>query len=297
MKKAVYVAGRLVMYLLLLDMAVVFLYPFLYMAVTSFKSYNDVYNATVKWLPMEFSPGNWVYAFKALNYGTSFTNSLIVTVLATAGHIFSGALVGYGFARFRFPLNNALFMVVIFTVIVPVQTIITPLYMIYSKLGMVGSYLPMVLPTYLGMGLKGGLFIFLYRQYFIKLPRALEEAAYIDGCGRFKTFLRIAWPSAGSTTLVCAVLSIVWHWHDYFEPNIYLTDYKKMLLPQMLPQMYNYLEMLSNAATEEALTLKMVFHTGVVMAGTALATLPLLVMYFILQRWFMQGIERTGLVE
>ena len=96
---------------------------------------------------------------------------------------------------------------------------------------------------------------------------------------------------------MCAVLSIVWHWHDYFEPNIYLTDYRKMLLPQMLPQMYTYLEMLSNAATEEALTLKMVFHTGVVMAGTALATLPLLVMYFILQRWFMQGIERTGLVE
>lgn len=288
---------RLLLYALLISMSVVFLYPFLYMAVTSVQSYNDILNATVKWIPREFSPQNWRYAFEALNYRVTFVNSLLVTLAATVGHVLVGALVGYGFARYRFPLRGPLFLLLVFTIIVPVQTLIVPQYMLFSKLSLVGTHLPMILPAYLGMGLKGGLFTFLFRQYFLKLPSALEEAAYIDGCGALRTFWRIALPSAGSTTLVCTVLSIVWHWHDYFEPSIYLSSFNKMLLPQMLPQMYSFLEMLSNATTEDAVTLKMIFHSGVVMAGTALATLPLLVMYLFLQRRFMQGIERTGLVE
>ncbi len=297
MKKVGHFGAKLALYVLLISMSVVFLYPFLYMAVTSIQSYNDILNATVKWIPREFSPQNWKYAFDSLNYGTTFLNSLLVSLLASVGHILVGALVGYGFARYQFPGRNILFFVLLFTIIVPVQTLIVPQYMLYSKLSMVGTHLPLVLPTFLGMGLKGGLFIFLYRQYFLKLPTALEEAAWIDGCSSFRTFWNIAFPSAGSTTLVCTVLSIVWHWHDYFEPSIYLNTYDQMLLPQMLPQMYTFLETLTNAATEQAVMLKMIFHNGVVMAGTALATLPLLVMYFILQRWFMQGIERTGLVE
>lgn len=289
------ICKKIVFYVLLISMSVVFLYPFLYMAATSFQSYNDIINATVKWIPREFSPQNWKMAFDSLNYGTTFMNSILVAVLATVGHILLGSIVGYGFARFQFPGRNALFMVVIFMIIVPVQTLIVPQYILFANLSMIDTHLPMLLPTFLGYGLKGGLFIFLYRQYFLRLPCALEEAAYIDGCGNLYTFWRIAFPSANATTLVCAVLSIVWHWHDYFEPSIYLSSYDKMLLPQMLPQMYSFLEMLSNATTQEAVTLKMTFHNGVVMAGTALATLPLLIMYFVLQRWFMQGIEHTGL--
>ena len=297
MKKTGTILAKGALYILLISMSVVFLYPFLYMLVTSIQSYNDILNATVKWIPREFSPQNWKYAFDSLNYSTTFLNSFLVSVLSTVGHILLGSLVGYGFARYQFPCRNLLFLLLVFTIIVPVQTLIVPQYMLYSKLSVIGTSVPLIAPTYLGMGLKGGLFIFLYRQYFLKLPAALEEAAWIDGCSSFRTFWNIAFPSAGSTTLVCTVLSIVWHWHDYFEPSIYLSTHDQMLLPQMLPQMYSFLETLTNAATEQAVILKMIFHNGVVMAGTALATLPLLVMYFILQRWFMQGIERTGLVE
>ena len=297
MKKVFNVAQSLFLYVLLISMSVVFLYPFLYMFVMSFQSYSDVISATVKWIPREFSPGNWNIAFKSLNYVQSFGNSFMVAALATIGHVLSGALVGYGFARYKFPFSGALFMIVLFTIIVPVKTLIVPEYMLYSKISFVGTHLPMVVPAYLGMGIKGGMFIFLYRQYFLNLPKELEEAAYIDGCGHLRTFVQIAFPSAASTTLVCTVLSIVWHWHDYFEPSIYLSSQKKMLLPQMLPQMYSFLETLTNATTEQAVELKMIFHEGVVMAGTALATIPLLIMYFILQRRFIQGIERTGLVE
>lgn len=288
---------RLLLYVLLLDISLVFLYPFLYMLVTSFKSYGDLMNVTVKWIPREFAPQNWKYAWESLNHLTTFRNSAVLTLCATAGHVVVCSMVGYGFARYRSRLMRGLFLVVLLNIIVPVQVLIVPQYMLWAQCGLVGTSLPMILPTFFGYGLQGGLFVFLYRQCWLRVPAALEEAASIDGCGAFRTYWQIVFPTGGATTLVCTVLSVVWHWHDYFEPNVYLSSYKKMLLPQMLPQMYDYLSMISNGASEAAITMKTVFTDGVVMAGTALATLPLLILYFIVQRRFMQGIERTGIVE
>lgn len=289
-------AYSIVVYVLLIDLAFIFLYPYIYMLATSFKSYNDTISSVVKWIPKEFSPENWKTAFELLQYPRRFLNSLVVTLLSTLGHLLACSFVAYGFARFQFPLKKLWFSMVLLTIAVPVQSIIIPQYRMYSILGITGGYLPLILPTLLGFGLRGGLFIFLFRQSYLRLPTALEEAAEIDGTNPIMTYFRIVLPSSGSIALVCFVLSVVWHWNDYYEPSIYLTNSDLYLLPQALPDMNTVLKALQESATDFS-TLQMTYHSGVSMAGTAMAVLPLLIMFLFLQKRFIEGIERTGLVE
>lgn len=286
----------LLVYILLIDLCFVFLYPFIYMLATSMKSYNDIIDLTVKWIPKEFSPENWITAFKALNFKKTLFNSTFVSLFSTVGHILSCSFIAYGFARYKFPMRNVMFVCVLLTFIIPIQSIIIPQYRLYSQLKLINGYLPLILPTFLGFGLRGGLFIFLFRQFYIKLPSALEEAAEIDGANPYRTYFSIILPSSGSMTLVCFILSMVWHWNDYYEPSIYLSDSDKWLLPQTLPSMYSMLKAMENMTADDLL-LKMTFHEGVAMAGTALCVIPLLILYLFFQNKFLESIERTGLVE
>ncbi len=286
----------IVVYILLIDLAFVFLYPYIYMLSTSFKSYNDTMSSFVKWIPKEFSPENWKVAFELLQYPRRFFNSALVSILSTLGHLLSCSFVAYGFARYQFPLKKMWFVMVLLTIAVPVQSIIIPQYRIYSILGITGGYLPLLLPTLFGFGLRGGLFVFLFRQNYLRLPAALEEAAEIDGSNPLMTYFRIVLPSSGSITLVCFVLSMVWHWNDYYEPSIYLTNSDLFLLPQALPAMTTVLKALQESQQADS-SLQMTYHSGVSMAGTAMAVLPLLIMFLFLQKRFVEGIERTGLVE
>ena len=283
-------------YIILIDLCFVFLYPFIYMLATSVKSYNDIVDLTVKWIPKEFSPSNWITAFKALNFKKTFFNSVFVSLISTGGHILSCSFIAYGFARYRFPFRGILFVCVLLTFIIPVQSIIIPQYRLYSQMKMMNGYLPLILPTFLGFGLRGGLFIFLFRQFYLRLPSALEEAAEIDGANPYKTYFRIILPSSGAMILVCFILSMVWHWNDYYEPSIYLSDSNKWLLPQTLPSMYSMLKAMENMTADDLL-LKMTFHEGVAMAGTAITVIPLLILYLFFQNRFLESIERTGLVE
>lgn len=287
---------NILVYIILIDLAFVFLYPFIYMLVTSLKSYNDITDITVKWYPRELSPQNWKTAFDTLNFSRTFFNSLFVSLLSTLGHLISCSFVAYGFARYRFPLKKLMFFGVLLTIVVPVQSIIIPQYRLYVQLGIEG-YWALILPTFLGFGLRGGLFIFLFRQFFLRLPTALEEAAEIDGTNPFGTFLRIILPSSGPIMLVCFVLSMVWHWNDYYEPSLYLTNSDQWLLPQALPAMYNLIKEMSMTTSSDTVALRLMYHDGVVMAGTAIAVLPLLLLYLCVQNKFVESIDRTGIVE
>lgn len=288
---------KLLLYVLLIGLAFVFLQPFIYMLVNSFKTYTDVMNMSVKWVPREGTLENWKLAAEVLNLDKTFFNSLLVTLLSTLGHLFSCSFVAYGFTRFRFPGRGLLFGLVIFSIVVPIQTLSVPLYMLYSNLDWVGTYLPLIVPTFVGMGLNGGIFIFLFRQYYLSLPASLEEAAALDGCSEYGTYFRIVLPSTGATMLVSFVLSCAWHWNDYFEPGLYINNSKQYLLPQMLPAMYDFFEKLDVNTTQESLEMALKYHTGVIMAATLMCVIPLLIMFLFLNNKFMQGIERTGLVE
>lgn len=287
----------LFVYVMLILMAFVFMYPFLHMVITSFKSYSDIINVTIKWLPKSPTFKSYQTAIEVLRLGSTLPNSLIVTVLATLGHIISCSFIAYGFARYKFPLSGVFFGIVILSILMPVQVLIIPMYITYSSFGFIGTYLPLILPCFFGFGLKGGLFVFLYRQYFLGIPKSLEEAASIDGCGPLKTFFRIALPSAGSTTIVCLVLSLVWHWNDYYEPSIYLSEYNSMLLPQIVDSLKELiLEMQKQIIEGGDLSIDAtLYHDGLIMAGTVISMLPPMIAYLFLQRKFMEGIERSGL--
>lgn len=288
---------RFLTYLLLFDLAFVFMYPFIYMIITSLKTAADLSDISIRWIPKSLHFENYKFAFESLKYQRTFLNSVFVTSLATFGHALGCSFAAYGFARFKFPFKNLLFLVVILTIIVPVQTIITPIYILFSKIGFVGAayYPAIILPTFLGFGLKGSLFLFIFYSYFQTLPVALEEAALIDGCNSFKTFFRIIVPSSSIAFLICTVLSVVWHWNDFFEPSLYINKEKLFLLPQMLPSLFSMVKMVETATTMDMMKLKNLYNQAVLMAGATLAVSPILFLYIFVQKRFMESIERSGI--
>jgi len=284
-------------YLVLCSLSFVFIYPFLKMVVTSLMADADLVNITVNWVPTKIVWSNFMVAFEQLGFGTYVWNSVIITVVGTLGHLFSCALVGYGFARYRFRLNGPLFAVVILSMLVPIQTIIFPMYIQYSKMGLLGimrGYLPILLPCFFGYGLNGAFFIFLFRQFFSGLPKEMEAAARMDGCGAIMTVFRIMMPMSKAAVLVATVLSVVWHWNDYFEPKIYISNLVHQVLPSRLPGLYKLLNMEDSMELVEEMG-GFLFNNAMLMAATFLVILPILIIYAFLQKQFMEGIERSGL--
>lgn len=304
--------GKIFLYLLLLNLSYVFIYPVIHMIITSFKDLKDFMDITVRWIPNRIFYENYKIALTFLDFKTGFFNSLMITTVCTIGHLISASFIGYGFARFKFPGHNLFFGIVILTIIIPVQVIIVPLFYEFTQLfGLLDSRIPIMLPTFFGYGLRGGLYIFLFRQYFINLPKELEEAAKIDGCGRLKTHFKIILPVAVSVCMVTIVLSMVWHWNDHFEPRVYLFTPKKQTLMHALPKLFADLEIIkqsiisgdktgdrSQIRISEELAdrfLKEVSLDSVLMAAVNLSVLPVLLVYGFLQKKFVQGIESAGI--
>lgn len=295
-QKGLRMVPRICLYLLLLGLSFVFLYPFLYMISKSLMTNDDLNNFMVVWLPRSLHFQNYATAAKLMNFARGFGNSLFVTLIATAGQLLSCSMAGYGLARFRFPGRTACFFVVILAMIIPTQTIIVPLYLLYAKLGWLNTFLPLIVPAFLGYGLKGALFIFIFRQFYSGLPKELEEASQIDGCGFLRTYGYIVFPVARSAFMVVLVLALVWHWADYFEPSIFVSKADLQLLSSGLNN-------ISNALTLASDTLETVYdindnnalNNAVVMAGTFMTVAPMIVMFAFLQKKFIQGVERTGL--
>ena len=281
-------AGNLVTYAILISLTVIFLAPFVYMlsrSVMSAKDLADFYN--VKWLPRSFVFENYSYAFKILDYWNTLLRSLIYAGLATLFQVMSCSLVAYGLARIRFKGSGLLFGLVLFALIVPPQTIIVTQYVMYSNMGLVDTAIPFILPCLFSLGLNGGLFTFIFRQFYRGMPQELENAALIDGTGIFGSYFRVIMPNAASSILVTSILSFIWHWNDYFEPSIYITDRKAYSLTMMLQNLGGNTQAMAGET----------FTNGINLAATFLCALPVIVIFFILQRRFMKGIETTGLAN
>ena len=286
---------RLAFYFLLCALSFIFLYPFITMIVKSLMTDDDLVNITVKWLPTKLEWENYAISFRRMRFKAYVWNNVLVCAVATIGHIFSCALTGYAFARYNFKLKGPLFVIVILMMIVPVQVIIFPLYKQYSDWHWLDTFLPLTIPTFFGFGLSGGFYIFLFRQFFMGLPYEMEEAARVDGCGPIRTYVRIMLPMSSAPTLVCGVLSLVWHWNDYVEPGIYIHDRDLRMLPSLLPGLYSLInqenhDMIANNDLEG-----IIYNEAMFMAAIFLCILPILIAYLFLQRRFMEGVERSGL--
>lgn len=285
-------------YAVLASLSFVFIYPMLYIVSQSFMQANDIADATVKWIPKELSFEHFRFAFDRLNFWGSFMNSTVTSLGPAVLQIVSCAIVGYGFARYRFPGHTLLLGLVLFTFLVPPQTIVVPLYMFFSDLGWINTVLPFLVPSAFGHGLRGALFVLIFIQFFRGLPFQLEESARIDGAGAFRTFRSIMLPLAGPAMLVVFLFSVVWHWNDVFQPNLYLMLTDHYNLPQRL--------MILDTQGEQRLSdAQKLMGGGLIgsvptnynrsMAGALLTILPLVILYGYAQRYFVESLERTGL--
>lgn len=279
---------------LLIGLSFIILYPLIYMVSIAFRPLDELFDPSVVWIPKHLTLKNIKFAMEKMNMlkpvGTenSLFNSVVVNLLSALLQVASTAFVGYGFARFEFKLRGFLFGVVIFTMVVPVNSIIIPLFLNYRNLHLLDSYFAFYIPAILGQGIRSGLFIFIFRQFFKGMPKEFEDAASVDGCGGLRTFLQIFVPSAGPAFLTSFLFSIVWYWNDYYYSSMFFPT--KQTVSLALAGLRN---LLSTDATVGRDPYQLLIS---LQAGSFLVCIPLLLMYMFLQRYFVQSIERTGIV-
>lgn len=261
----------------------------------SLMSVEDLTNQTVHWIPRNPNLENYANVIYEMEYFQALFNTFLLTFGISVLQVFSSTLTGYGLARFNFKGSNLVFGLVLFTLVVPPYMIMVPQYMnfrFFDILGiipeggfnLINSYWPFILPALTGNGLRNGLFIFVMRQFFKGMPDNLEEAAYVDGAGPFRTFLRVMLPGATSSIVIVFLFSFVWMWTNEYQISLFLSN-DSAFLPTLLADLENVVwyddpqrfSLMSNAAM-------------------LLFIAPLLLLYMFMQRYFIESIERTGIV-
>jgi multiple sugar transport system permease protein len=283
-------------YVVVISLSFVFLYPMLYLLSRSLMTSRDIADLTVQWIPKGLSFENFIFAFKGLNYWPHFLNNLVISVGSALLQGIGCAIAGYGFARYRFPGYSLMLALLIFTFLVPPQPLVVPLLLFFSDLDWTNTYLPFLVPSLFGHGLRGALFVLVYMQFFRGLPTQMEEAAKIDGAGAFRTFFQIMLPLARPAVVVVLLFSIVWHWNDTFLPNLYLMKGSELTLNQMLGIMSNTVTGDETGLSAGGDVIGALPTTREKLNAAALLTiLPILILYLFAQRYFVEGVERTGI--
>ena len=266
--------------------------PLLGILSSSVMAMEDVFNPLIFLIPQNFTTDNLRHAFTYMNFVNTLTRTLIYVCGIATIHVIAASTIGYGFARFRFYGRNILFGLVIITIVIPVQTYIVPLFIQFrffgpSSVNLLGSYWPMIILTAGGVGLRSGLFIYIFRQFFRGLPKEIEEAALIDGAGTFRTFLTVMIPNAIPAIITVFLFAFVWHYNDTFYSSLLMPG--KELMSVQLTTLASRFSILENVVDPNAIQL-------VVFAGIVLVIAPILTIYMILQRHFIEGVERSGIV-
>lgn len=301
-------AVRLVLYALLIDLGFVYFLPMAFMILTSFKSPLDLENPTIGWLPTGLFFQNYTFAWSQLDYGPALLRSVLIVVLAVVGQVLSTALAGYGFARYnRIRGVWALFLLAIFTFLVPPQTILVSLFLNFKTLGWLNTLYPLIVPEWFAQGINGAFFIFIFRQAFAGLPWELEEAARVDGASAFGVFRKVMLPLVRPSIAAAVVFSVVWHWNNTFEAASFLSNQYKLWplsleLQDFTTSALSQANPLSSSVGGQAnafqqSTLLSASSTGVIMAASMLVIIPPVIFYLLMQRVFVQGVERSGLIE
>ncbi|MBE6797901.1 MAG: carbohydrate ABC transporter permease [Ruminococcaceae bacterium] len=300
----------IIRWVFLLSISYILLYPMLYMLSSAFRAPEDFIDPTVVWVSKNFSVKNFVIAFKALDYLKTFWSTFKIEIVSAFIEIVMCSITAYGLARFDFKEKKLLMGMLIATILIPTQMIMVPLMVnmryldVFGILGaiskLVGTELrpnllntpwAFYLPSIFAVGLKAGLFTYMYVQFFKGLPKELEEAASIDGAGPVKTFLTIVVPSSGTIFLTVTIFSIIWHWNDTYLSSLFLSgDYP---LSVQLSRIFTILGTGIDGVQYGKYTRSTI---GIVMAACLLVILPMLIMYCILQKRFIKSIDRVGIV-
>lgn len=298
---------KLFRFMFIVCMAYVLLSPILIMLSRSLRTSADMLNPSIVWIPSSVTFSNIVEAFRIMDYGNTLIFSGRVVLISTLLTLVSCSMAGYALARYRLKISNFCVAVAIFTIIVPMQTYIIPFFFqfryfnflfigdIYNAitgdiLGLNDTEFAYYLPAILGAGLRSGLFVVMFTQFFRGLPKELEDAARVDGCSEVRTFVQVMLPNSGPIFLVISIFSIVWYWNDYYFGQIMMRN------RQMMSTKISMIKALVRAMSETNSWGDGYTETVWVFASALLFILPPLILYIIVQRFFIQSIERTGIV-
>ncbi len=312
-KRAIAAIWPIFRFLILFGLAFVVMYPLMYMISTAFRPNEQMNDPSIVWLPKSLTLDNIKqtatvmkvdYWDSADPFENTLLNTVVINVLSSILQVVTCSITGYGFARFKFKGRGLLFGIVILMIIVPPQITSIPLYLQYAyfklfgiiplysggePVSIINSGLTMYLPALFANGIKAGLFIYIFRQFFRGLPKELEDAAYLDGCGPFETYVRIMVPNAKTSFLTVFLFSIVWYWNDFYVSSSFFTDNNTIAL--MLKNLdANLQQQLFDGQTVSVRQIIVWLESGCL-----IAIVPLLVMYTFLQKYFIEGVERSGL--
>jgi ABC-type glycerol-3-phosphate transport system permease component len=267
----------LLTYALLVCGAVIILMPFLWMVSASFKPSADILTYPPKVIPERVTLGNFDYVLTETQFPTFMRNSLIIATATILGHIITGSLVAYGFARFRFPARNALFLFVLATTMIPFHAYMIPRFWIMKQLGVLDTLVAVFLPYLFG----SPLYIFLFRQFFMSIPRDMDDAARVDGANSLQVYWHVLFPLARPAVVTVAVIEFIAAWNSFLEPLVYLNSQSNYTVTLGLSLFRS-----GFGGTVE---------WGPMMAATTLAVLPPLIVFFLAQRHIVGGIASVGL--
>lgn len=311
LKTAVWVVIRAI---LLIGLVFVVLYPILVKIMTMIKDKADIYNPVVVWIPENFTFSNIKIVYEIMNYWPTLLNTFTLSTVMMILQLVSCALAGYGFAKWQSKWAKLVFAGVIATILVPPQTIMVPLYLTFQNFDFFGSYQwitgrdglnllntywPFILTALTGNALKSGLYIYIFRQFFLNMPKDLEEAAFVDGAGMLKTFTHIIIPSAIPSIITVSLFSFVWQWNDTFFTGNFLSGVKVLSneLVALPANVNNYLLFsVPGASLETATSIDPFYASMLVDTGLMLSIMPLIILYLFVQRYFVESVERTGIV-
>jgi multiple sugar transport system permease protein len=264
-------------YVALTFLSLIFIIPLIWLFLTSLMPLQQIGAWPPKWMP---DPVQWENYSKALhfwNFERSFWNTTIITVLSMIGELLSCTLVAYGFARLRFPGRNILFVILLSTMMLPFAVRMVPLYIGFAKIGWVNTFLPLIIPAFFA----NPFFVFLLRQFFLTIPEELVDAARIDGASEFRIWARIMVPLSAPALIVVGIFSFQNAWNDFLAPLIYLNDER---LHTLALGLYSFRAMPGQGSLYNQM-----------MAASVLMVLPMLVVFAVFQRYFVQGVTLTGL--
>jgi multiple sugar transport system permease protein len=270
---------RWILHVVLVVVSLAFLVPILWMVITSLKTHTQVFTWPPIIIPQPLQWVNYPQALKVSNFGRYFLNTVFLSFWVILGNLVSCCLVAYGFSRIEWKGRDIIFVIVLATLILPDQVTLVPLFIIFKKLNLVGGgykgYLPLILPAWFGRAY----FIFMMRQFFMGIPRELSDAARIDGCGDLGILWRIIIPLSRPALIAVSLFTLINTWGDFLSPMVYIRE----------PQFYTISVGLSNFQD------RYMTQWNQLMAASAMMTVPVLVVFIVAQKQFVQGISLTGL--
>lgn len=294
-------------FLFLILVGYIVLYPLLYMIVLSFSTSDSLANSGRVWVPSGITLENYKFVADVMNYKKALWSTVRNEVITSLIEVCSCAVVAYGFARFDFRLKKPLTVILFLTILIPLTMLIIPLSVNFSQLDvfgilglinkltgidlrpdLIGTPLAFYLPAILASGLQSGILIFIYIQFFKEMPAELEEAAEVDGAGPLRTFLNIIIPSSGVVIITVSIFSLIWHWNDYQMALMYMgEDYP---LSVQLSNLSDNLTMFGIYMSQDT-----PIYSAYMMCACVMFVLPILIVYMILQHWFMESVDRVGI--